>query len=918
MFGKFLAQLFGDKNTRYIKRLQPVISQINSFELRYSELSLADFPAQTHSFKERLSAGEELDGLLPEAFALAREAGVRTLGQRHYDVQLVGGIALHEGRIAEMRTGEGKTLVATLAAYLNALSGEGVHVVTVNDYLAQRDAAWMRPLYELLGLTVGTVVSEQALEEKQAAYQADITYCTNNELGFDYLRDNMVFRIEDKVQRAACYAIVDEVDSILIDEARTPLIISGPSEDRVELYQVVNKLVQGLEQDATKQQDKKLAIEQDYLTEEDIEAQGHYILDEKNRSIELTEKGHRTIEERLHRTHLLTAGDNLYSSVNLGLLHHVHAALKAQTLFRKNVDYLVRDGEIVIVDEHTGRALPGRRWSDGLHQAVEAKEEVSIHNESQTLASTTFQNYFRLYSKLAGMTGTADTEAFEFKHIYGLDVVIVPTNKPTDRQDLNDLIYLTQAEKFEAIISDIKNALELQRPVLVGTTSVAASEHLSQALQHVDIQHRVLNAKRHQQESMIIAQAGRPGAVTIATNMAGRGTDIVLGGNWEMELKEETSEQERTALKAHWQERHEAVLVAGGLHIIGTERHESRRIDNQLRGRSGRQGDPGSSQFYLSMEDDLMRIFASDRIRNIMQNLGLEHGDVIEHRFVNSAIERAQRKVEGRNFDIRKNLLEYDDVASRQRQVIYAQRAELVAATDVADAIEEIRYNVLTNLIDNHIPSRSLYEQWNIDGLAEVLQVEFNSQQPLAEWLEAEPDLEEGQLRERILEQVSKEYRQKEEQTDANQLRAVEKTVMLMSLDQLWKEHLAAMDQLREGIGLRAYAQKQPKQEYKQESFKLFQELLENIRYRVISDLARIQLQPNQDMEVAESERRLRAAQHMKLQHQSVEQIASPDEPSSEPTSANTPYVRGGKKIGRNSPCPCGSGKKYKQCHGSS
>ena len=879
---------------------------------------MADFPAQTQSFQERLSAGEELDGLLPEAFALVREAGVRALGQRHYDVQLVGGIVLHEGRIAEMRTGEGKTLVATLAAYLNALPGEGVHVVTVNDYLAQRDAVWMRPLYELLGLAVGIVVSEQALEEKQAAYQADVTYCTNNELGFDYLRDNMVFRAEDKVQRSARYAIVDEVDSILIDEARTPLIISGPSEDRVELYQTVDKLVQGLEQEVATQQAKKLSIEQDYLTEEEIEAQGHYILDEKNRAIELTEKGHRAIEERLHRANLLPADDNLYSSVNLGLLHHVHAALKAQALFRKNVDYLIRNGEIIIIDEHTGRALPGRRWSDGLHQAVEAKEGVSIHNESQTLASTTFQNYFRLYNKLAGMTGTADTEAFEFKHIYGLDTVIVPTNKPTIRQDLNDLIYLTQAEKFAAVISDVKNAIELQCPVLVGTTSVAASEQLSQALQQAGIQHRVLNAKRHQQESMVIAQAGRPGAVTIATNMAGRGTDIVLGGNWEMELKEEASEQEHKELKAQWQARHKTVLTAGGLHIIGTERHESRRIDNQLRGRSGRQGDPGSSQFYLSMEDDLMRIFASDRVRNIMQNLGLEQGDVIEHRFVNSAIERAQRKVESRNFDMRKNLLEYDDVASRQRQVIYAQRADLVAAVDVADAIKEIRHGVLTSLIDNHIPPRSLCEQWDVDGLTEVLRVEFSSHQPLAEWLEAAPDLEEEQLRERILEQIAQEYRQKEEQAGADQLRVVEKTVMLISLDQLWKEHLAAMDQLREGIGLRAYAQKQPKQEYKQESFKLFQKLLENIRYRVISDLARIQAQSNQDIEVAESERRLKAAQQMELQHQSVTSITPLDEPANAPASANVPYVRSGKKIGRNDPCPCGSGKKYKQCHGAS
>ncbi len=918
MISKLLTAFFGGRNSRYIRKLKPLVERINALESRFSALDSADFPIQTAAFRERIDQGASLDDLLPEAFALVREAGVRTLRQRHYDVQMIGGIALHQGSIAEMRTGEGKTLVATLAAYLNALPARGIHVVTVNDYLARRDAEWMGPLYNLLGLSVGTIVSGQDSGQKKTAYAADITYCTNNELGFDYLRDNMVFRAQDIVQRPPCYAIVDEVDSILIDEARTPLIVSGASSDNPEIYPLISKLIQGLEpHDDT--QTPVLAIEQSYLSEEEIAAQGHYVVDEKNRTIELTERGYRVIEERLRKASLLSASDSLYSTHNLALLHHVQAALKARLLFRRDVDYLIRDGEVVIVDEHTGRALPGRRWSDGLHQAVEAKEGVNIQNETQTLASTTFQHYFRLYDKLAGMTGTADTEAFEFKQIYDLDVVIVPTNQPVVRKDLNDLVYLTLNEKLEAIVKDIRHTIEQNRPVLVGTTSVASSERLSGLLDKHGIDHRVLNAKHHQQESQIIAQAGSPGSVTLATNMAGRGTDIVLGGNWEAAFTDKVvSEDALNDARLGWQQKHDRVVAAGGLHVIGSERHESRRIDNQLRGRSGRQGDPGSSRFYVSLDDDLMRIFASDRVRGIMQGLGLQPGDSIEHSMVNSAIERAQRKVESRNFEIRKNLLEYDDVANSQRQIIYSQRRELVTADDVADAVVDMQRYSVQELVDNYIPPQSLYEQWDVAGLTEALASEFNLRLPLAGWLKDDAELAEEGLRQRILDGVLQAYQEKERLVGPDRLRLAEKTVMLMNLDQLWKEHLANMDHLRSSIGLRAYAQKQPKQEYKQESFFLFENLLKSVRYRTAQDLFRMQVEENQDIEEDEQERRQKQAERMEFHHQSsaVDEQAVKKQPQLAENDKKKPFIRPTRKVGRNEPCPCGSGKKYKHCHG--
>lgn len=917
VFGKLLTLLFGDKNSRRIRQTHPIVEQINALEGRFEAFALSDFPSQTEALRKRLEHNESLDDLLPEAFALVREAGKRTLRQRHYDVQLVGGMVLHQGAIAEMRTGEGKTLVATLAAYLNALPGRGVHIVTVNDYLAQRDAAWMGPLYYLLGMSVGVVVSGQSPQEKKAAYSADITYATNNELGFDYLRDNMVFRAADRVQRSSHYAIVDEVDSILVDEARTPLIISGASDDNSEIHPVMVKMVKGLERHFESEQ-QVMAIEQSYLSDEEIEKQGHYLVDEKNRHIELTERGYGVIEERLRKQGLFGESDTLYSAQNLNLLHLVQAALKAQELFKRDVDYLVRDGEVVIIDEHTGRTLPGRRWSDGLHQAVEAKEGVKVQNETQTLAAITFQHYFRLYDKLAGMTGTADTEAFEFKQIYGLDVVLVPPNQPFVRKDFNDLIYLTLEDKLEAIVADIKEAISQNQPVLVGTASVVSSERISQLLNAGKIKHKVLNAKHHQQESQIIAQAGLPGAVTIATNMAGRGTDIMLGGNWEAELAGQTiSEEEAASAKEKWEERHQQILATGGLHVIGTERHESRRIDNQLRGRSGRQGDPGSSRFYVSLDDDLMRIFASDRMRNIMQTLGLKKGDVIEHSMVNSAIERAQRRVEERNYEARKNLLEYDDVANSQRKIIYSERKDLVLSDDVSEAISEMQEHSLQELIDAYIPPKALYEQWDINGLSEALQIDFNIRLPLAQWLEDDPDLDETELRNRIIDQVTGAYQEKEKLIGSERLRLVEKTIMLMNLDQLWKEHLAAMDHLRASIGLRAYAQKQPKQEYKREAFRLFEGLLGNVRYRTAQELARIQLESNHDLEAAEAERRAKQAKLMELQHQNPSFIDQQmgEEDLTDRTEA-PPFVRAQPKIGRNQPCPCGSGKKYKNCCG--
>ena len=928
VIGRLFTALFGNQNGRTIKRMMRQVRRINALEDDFAPLTDEALRQCSTDFRARLEQGETLEQLLPEAFAAAREAGRRTLGQRHYDVQLIGGMVLHEGAIAEMRTGEGKTLVATLAAYLNALSGEGVHVVTVNDYLARRDSDWMRPLFEMLGLSVGVVVSGQSPDEKRLAYQADISYGTNNEFGFDYLRDNMVFSTEDQMQRPLHYAIIDEVDSILIDEARTPLVISGASDDSVQLHQVMNKVSQDLKRHIPAEA-HRLGFEQEYLSEEEIEAQQHYILDEKTRTVELTEKGHRVVEKRLINAGFLAEGDSLYTATNLNFLHYVHAALKAQALFKKDVHYLVKNDEIMIIDEHTGRTMAGRRWSDGIHQAIEAKENVTIQSESHTLASTTFQNYFRLYQKLSGMTGTADTEAFEFKHIYNLDVVLVPTHKPMVRHDMNDLVYITEDEKYDAIIEDINQSVDAGRPVLVGTTSVQSSERLSGALKKRSIPHQVLNAKFHEQEAGIIAQAGQSGSVTIATNMAGRGTDIVLGGQWEAELDGQTSDAQREQIIAVWQPRHDQVIEAGGLHVIGTERHESRRIDNQLRGRSGRQGDPGLSRFYLSMEDDLMRIFASDQIRTLMQRLGLPPGEAIEHKMVTNAIERAQRKVEGRNFDIRKNLLEYDDVASDQRQVIYAQRHELMGEDDISEALAEMREDIVQDVISNFIPPGSLFEQWDVAGLEQNLQTQLNSHQTIGAWLEADENLEEEALRARIGDQIMTEYAEKEAAIGEQQMRQLEKRIMLMSLDQLWKDHLATMDYLRQGISLRAYAQKQPKQEYKREAFELFQTLLYNIRRQTVTHLSRLQIRDEADEEVRAMERRAHQAQQsQRLQLSEKAPLGGGVAAASDAFGQGQPVggppqhrqsatvLRQGPKIGRNDPCHCGSGKKYKRCHG--
>ncbi len=923
----FLDKFFGTKNTREIKRMQRVVTRINAFEPAMAALDDDALCAKTAEFKSRLEGGEPLAALLQEAFAAVREAARRARDMRHFDVQLIGGITLHDGRIAEMRTGEGKTVVAVLAAYLNGLSGEGVHIVTVNDYLARRDAGWMGPIYEALGMTVGVIQSGQDPAAKRAAYQADITYGTNNEFGFDYLRDNMAFRMEDKFQRPLHYAIVDEVDSILIDEARTPLIISGPAQESTDLYVKINGLAPRLTQQEM--------VEQTLPTRfggEEVEDTGDFFVDEKNRQVELTDRGHAFVETELIRLGVLQEGDSLYAATNLGLLHHVHAALKAHALFKRDVDYMVRGGEIVIVDEHTGRAMPGRRWSEGIHQAVEAKEGVRIQNETQTLASTTFQNYFRLYGKLAGMTGTADTEAFEFRQIYGLDVVVIPTHKPMIRDDRNDLVYLTTNEKFAAIVADIEECIEAGRPVLVGTASIESSERLSAELERHDIRHNVLNAKQHEREADIIAQAGRPGAVTIATNMAGRGTDIVLGGNLDAEVA--AGEADEADVRPAWQQRHDDIVASGGLHIVGTERHESRRIDNQLRGRAGRQGDPGSSRFYLSMEDNLMRIFTTDRIRGFMQNLGLEEGEAIEHRMVNNSIEKAQRKVEGRNFDIRKNLLEYDDVANDQRQVIYQQRNDLMGTTDLSDTIRSIRDEVVEGLISDYVPPQSIDDQWDIPGLEQALATEFDSAQPVSQWLAEDDELNEDTLRERVRGQIVEEYERKEQEWVGQgvDMRSVEKQIMLSILDQKWKEHLALMDHLRQGIHLRAYAQKQPKQEYKREAFILFQELLANIKRDVVRLLCRVRLEPEQDLAELERRRREEQAQRMRFQHAGASALGAPAAVDGDGDGAGTgpagpasaasverkpaTFVRGERKVGRNEKCPCGSGKKYKHCCG--
>ena len=894
-------KIFGTRNDRELKRMGKVVSRITAMEEGLQALDDAALQSKTAEFRMRLGEGETLEQLLPEAFAVVREAGVRALGMRHFDVQLIGGMTLHDGKIAEMRTGEGKTLVATLPAYLNALPDHSVHLITVNDYLAKRDAAWMGPLYEFLGLTVGVATSGQSAEEKKAAYNCDVIYGTNNEFGFDYLRDNMAFSQSDKAQGKLAFAIVDEVDSILIDEARTPLIISGAVEDSSELYKSINRLVPR-------------------LTPELEEQEGDYTVDEKQRSIELTEAGHEKVEQMLIEAGLLQAEDSLYAATNLGLLHHVHSGLRAHVMFQRDVEYIVQDGQVVLIDEHTGRTMPGRRLSEGLHQAIEAKEGVRIQSESQTLASTTFQNFFRLYDKLAGMTGTADTEAFEFRQIYGLDCVVIPTNVPMLRDDLNDLVYLTREEKFEAIIEDVQACIDSGSPVLVGTASVETSEELSQAFQQKHIVHKVLNAKYHEQEAEIIAQAGRPGVVTIATNMAGRGTDIVLGGNLEAELVAAgrgLDEAKRAEITADWQTRHDAVIDAGGLHILGTERHESRRIDNQLRGRSGRQGDPGVSRFYLSLEDNLMRIFASDRVKSFMQAMGMERGEAIEHRMVSNAIEKAQRKVEGRNFDIRKQLLEYDDVANDQRQIIYRQRDELLSEDSIGETITTIRADVVNDAVDGFIPPMSVEEQWDIPGLENQLESEFGLTLPVAQWLEEDTGLHEETLRERIVAAVQAAYDEKSSGVGSG-MRQLEKQIMLQVLDTLWKEHLQVMDQLRQGIHLRAYANKNPKQEYKRESFALFEALLQRLKSEVVRFLSHVQVQRSDEAAAIEQQRREAAAkQKMAFEHaEAGSAVPADQEETPDAAIAQQPITRAQPKVGRNDPCPCGSGKKYKHCHG--
>ncbi len=895
-----LRRVFGSRNDRLLKRMARTVEQINALESGCASMSDGQLAAKTPELKGRYAGGEALDALLPEAFAVVREAGKRTLNMRHFDVQLIGGITLHHGKIAEMRTGEGKTLVATLAAYLNALTGQGVHIVTVNDYLARRDAEWMGAIYTFLGMSTGVIVPGMTPAERHAAYHADITYGTNNELGFDYLRDNMAFSKAERVQGSLYFAIVDEVDSILIDEARTPLIISGPTEDRSDLYVHIDRLMPRLARQA----------------EED--GPGDYSVDEKQRQVYLTEAGHERIEQLLVKEGLLEADDSLYSAANIGMMHHVQAALRAHALYQNDVDYIVRGNEVIIVDEFTGRTMPGRRWSEGLHQAIEAKEGVPIQNENQTLASITFQNYFRLYQKLSGMTGTADTEAYEFQQIYGLEVVVIPTHMPMVREDLGDLVYLTQAEKFKAIVDDIRDCHERAQPVLVGTTSIETSEFVSGLLQKEGLAHQVLNAKLHEKEAHIVAQAGRPGGITIATNMAGRGTDIVLGGGLEEELRALTEPDELSLarLKADWQRRHDQVVAAGGLHVIGTERHESRRVDNQLRGRSGRQGDPGSSRFYLALEDNLMRIFASERVSGLMQKLGMQEGEAIEHPWVTRAIENAQRKVEGRNFDIRKQLLEYDDVANDQRKVVYEQRNELMDASDISENIQGIRHDCAHTTIDAYIPPQSLEEQWDIPGLEDAIERDFAQRLPIGEWLAQDSSLDEEALRARIVEALERAYIQKEEIVGAEALRHIERAVMLRVVDGHWKEHLAAMDHLRQGIHLRGYAQKNPKQEYKREAFEMFGRMLEEIKRDVIGILSRLQVRTEADVEALER----RSALPMHFVHASAASAYDAEEPEAEEPAAEatprTPFVRQQPKVGRNDPCPCGSGKKYKQCHG--
>ncbi|MEQ1801155.1 MAG: preprotein translocase subunit SecA [Gammaproteobacteria bacterium] len=930
----WFTRLFGSRNQRLLRRYSRVVAAASQLEGGLKSLDDAALKARTAEFRQRLAAGATLDSLIPEAFAVVREAARRTLGLRHFDMQLVGGLALHEGKIGEMRTGEGKTLVATLPAYLNALPARGVHIVTVNEYLAQRDSDWMGPVYRFLGLEVGVIRNGQTSAEKRAAYAADITYGTNNEFGFDYLRDNLAFRREDQVQRTLAYAVVDEVDSILIDEARTPLIISGPADDSSDLYLRINKLVPHLERQA------KVA------TDDDDGGPGDYAVDEKARQVFLTEDGHQKVEDLMVKEGLLTEDDSLYDAANIRLMHHLTAALRAHALFRKDVEYIVRNGEVVIVDEFTGRTMPGRRWSDGLHQAVEAKEGVHVREENQTVASITFQNYFRLYEKLAGMTGTADTEAFEFQQIYGLEVVVIPTHRPMVRNDQADLVYLTQKEKFDAIIEDIKDCQKRGQPVLVGTTSIETSEYLAGLLQKDGVPHLVLNAKQHEREAHVVAEAGRPGAVTIATNMAGRGTDIVLGGNLEAELAQlgtEATDADRQAHRAEWQQRHDQVIAAGGLRIIGTERHESRRIDNQLRGRSGRQGDPGSSRFYLSIEDNLMRIFGDpERTKNMLRRVGMREGEAIESNMLTGQIERAQRKVEAHNFDARKSLLEYDDVANDQRRVIYQQRNQLMQAEDISESLAEIRAEVVNAVISEFIAPESVEEQWDVSGLSGALEKEFGATLDVKRLLDDEAGLDEAGLRARILATVEERYLAKFEVIESTELRQLEKQLMLQQVDLHWKEHLAAMDYLRQGIHLRGYAQKNPKQEYKREAFEMFGSMLDQVKREVVTILAKARVRSPE--EIAAEEERRRMAEQLQYRHDEAPSAMSPEALEPEPESsaesagvaaggrrplvarparpaspapvAPTPVVRGEKKVGRNEPCPCGSGKKYKQCHG--
>lgn len=894
MVMNLIKKIVGTQNDRQVKRMNKTVKKIDGFEEQHKALSDDELKALTVAFRARLDGGEDLDQLLPEAFSAVREAAGRCLGLRHYGVQMMGGMTLHGGNIAEMRTGEGKTLVATLAVYLNAISGKGVHVITVNDYLASRDAEWMRPVYEALGLTVGVNVPGLHPTAKAEAYQCDITYGTNTEFGFDYLRDNMAHNVEQRVQRPLHFAIVDEVDSILIDEARTPLIISGAAQDSSDMYRMMNGIAPTLKLQPTPEEGEEL--EDDQL--------GDFTVDEKHRSVELTEAGHERVEGILTSMGLLKEDESLYAPANLQLMHFLYSSLRAHNLFFKEQHYIVNEGEVVLIDEHTGRTMEGRRLSEGLHQAIEAKEGVNIQQESQTLASTTYQNYFRLYEKIGGMTGTADTEAFEFRQIYGLDCIVMPTHRPVARKDMNDLIFMTKEEKYKAIIEDVKSILEGNAPILVGTATIEESEEMSRILRKAGIKHEVLNAKQHDREADIIAQAGRPKSVTVATNMAGRGTDIVLGGSWEAEVArlKSPTDAKIEEIKAAWKERHALVLEAGGLHIIGTVRHESRRIDNQLRGRAGRQGDPGLSRFYLSLDDDLMRIFAGERVRNMMTSLGMKDGEAIEHRMVSNAIEKAQRRVEGRNFDIRKSLLEFDDVANEQRREIYNVRNEILEADEVSGIIEQMRFDVVNRLVDDYVPPMSLEENWDLVGLERALETDLGIKLEVADWVENDRSADNQAIKDKVLKAIEADYLEKYESIGES-MKMVEKQITLQVVDQHWKEHLANMDALRQGVNLRAYAQKNPKQEYKRESFDLFANMLDDLKFEIIKFLSLMQI--NRESEVEELERRRAEEAERELRNATLN--------SSESSAQAAPK---GPKVGRNDPCPCGSGKKFKQCHG--